>query len=726
MDIYNFLNTSNEIISSSNYKNNIEIEELKQKPVNKSNKQNNKDIINDYNSFTKKNNNIQLTKSGGFIKFELFENFNGEMNTELHGNIKKIMNKLTLKYKTITEKIEQVKRYKIDLTKNRLIVPRFITYELLQDNKKYGIKNNCGIDNLINEGNEPDIKFEWAGKLTNNQNVIINHIMTNIYNKDRYNNGSAGCILNLEAGQGKSYVAANLISKIQKKTAIILHSSSILGQWKTLLSNLFKNKIGSYYSKEKSDGDIVLLIINSALSDNFIFKDNNGNEKELSALEFHKQFGFVIYDECHEYCNKWAGRIFSIAQSKYVLGLSATPDEHLKGYDKIIKWELGPILVANQLNGFSIQDTKFKANMNRIMYYGPPDYTKIIKNESLDVVSASSTITMLSYDPYRIRIILDCIKKCLNKNLYTFVFADRKGYLEVIRRALIEELTTERNNNKDNNNENSNNSNNNVNSNNNENNSNNNESNNNSSDNNNINNSIEFLYDDNDYQRIVGGANEQVFKNAETKSRVIFTTYQYMGTGKSIIKMNGLIMITPRKSKLKQYYNRIFRLGSDASIIREIYMIVDMKTLFARHWTYHKKYCNEMEYNINEEKIQYSKIKPVKMKPEWSTLLKSNGKLKDDDIDEDEFINTKNINISISMTELENKKNNINKSIINDKNNVNSLNKIDSVINADNRIDSVINAGNKIDNINSEINNEKIDFDEFYNNIVNQYNNETV
>jgi superfamily II DNA or RNA helicase len=701
MDVYNFLNISNEIISSSNYKNNIETEELKQKHTNKINnqnnkdiindynsftKKNNKDIINDYNSFTKKNNNIQLTKSGGFIKFELFENFNGEMNTELHSNIKKIINKLTLKYKTITEKIEQVKRYKIDLVKNRLIVPRFITYELLQHNKKYGIKNNCGIDNLINEGNEPEIKFEWAGKLTNNQNVIINHIMNNIYNQERYNNGSAGCILNLEAGQGKSYVAANLISKIQKKTAIILHSSSILGQWKSLLSNLFKNKIGAYYSKEKTDGDIVLLIINSALSDNFIFKDNNGNEKELSALEFHKQFGFVIYDECHEYCNKWAGRIFNIAQSKYVLGLSATPDEHLKGYDKIIKWELGPILIANQLNGFSIQDTKFKANINRIMYYGPPDYTKIIKNESLDVVSASSTITMLSYDPYRIRIILDCIKSCLNKNLYTFVFADRKGYLEVIRRALIEELTIEHINNKDNKDNSANNNTiNNV-------------------DNNTINNvdnnnSIEFLYDDNDYQRIVGGANEQVFKNAETKSRVIFTTYQYMGTGKSIIKMNGLIMITPRKSKLKQYYNRIFRLGSDASIIREIYMIVDMKTLFARHWTYHKKYCNEMEYIINEEKIQYSKIKPVKMKPEWSILLRSNGKLKDDEIDDDEFINTKNINISISITELENKKNNniINKSIINNENNVNSI-----------------------------INNEKIDFDEFYNNIVKQYNNEVI
>jgi len=650
-------------------------------------KENNKCIS--YDNYKQLNQNILLTKSGGFIKFELFDDYtdNEEINSNLHKYIKKIMNKFTLSYKNIMGNMEYIKRYSIDLNKKRLIIPRFAIYNILSDYKKYGLKNNCGIHNMITEGNEPELKFTWNGNLTSNQKIIIDYMNKYIYNENRYNNGSSGCILNLEAGQGKSYIAANLISKIQKKTAIILHSSSILGQWKTLLNKLFTNKIGSYYSKEKTDGDIVLLIINSALNEKFTYKDMNNNEKELSSLDYFKQFGFIIYDECHEYCNKWAGRVFKVAQSKYVLGLSATPDENLKGFDKLIQWELGPILVANQIAGFSIQDTRFQANMNRIMYYGPPDYTHIIKNEAIDVVSASSTITMLTYDPYRIKIIIDCIKKCLDKKLYTFVFADRKGYLEVIRKALIDSYKSNMSNNMSNNtmhtntmptntmptnnmpNTMSTNMPNTM--------STNNMSTNNMSTNtmatntmannmyNNLNNGIEnkinnkinnispeninekldILYDDNDYQRIVGGANENVFKNAEMNSKVIFTTYQYMGTGKSIIKMNGLIMITPRKTKLKQYYNRIFRLGSDANIKREIYMIVDMKTLFARHWTYHKKYCNEMEYNIKEEKIQYTNVQPIKMKPEWSDLLKSNGKINKnggDDNDNDNDDNNHN------------------------------------------------------------------------------------
>ena len=152
-------------------------------------------------------------------------------------------------------------------------MPRFFIYEILNNHKKYGLKINCGIDNLISDGNDPEMKFIWNGSLTVNQKVIINYMNEYIYNENRYINGSAGCILNLEAGQGKSYIAANLINKFQKKTAIILHSSSILGQWKNLLSGLFNNKIGAYYSKEKTDGDIVLMIINSALNDKFTFTD---------------------------------------------------------------------------------------------------------------------------------------------------------------------------------------------------------------------------------------------------------------------------------------------------------------------------------------------------------------------------------------------------------------------------------------------------------------------
>ena len=81
--------------------------------------------------------------------------------------------------------------------------------------------------------------------------------------------------------------------------------------------------------------------------------------------------------------------------------------------------------------------------------------------------------------------------------------------------------------------------------------------------------------------------------------RIILTTYQYMGTGKSIPKMDAIIYATPRKSKSRQFTNRIFRLGSNYDIERQIYDIVDWRTIVKNQWYKRKKYYNEKEYAID-------------------------------------------------------------------------------------------------------------------------------
>ncbi|MGV8131516.1 MAG: DEAD/DEAH box helicase family protein, partial [Candidatus Pacearchaeota archaeon] len=290
---------------------------------------------------------LYLTKTGLFIKYSDLAS-----STEIAiKKVRKIDNRFSVKYKLITGHIKTVKAITVNHDKQRIIIPRFSVYEIAD------FLPNHYVENQIPEG--LDVNFKWIGKLNSNQEIITNYIMSHDYSDERVESGSAGLILNLEAGQGKSYVAANLITRVKKKTAVIMHSTSLLAQWAKVLEACIESpRIGYYYGEKKTAGDIVLMIIDSASHDEMTIKEKivdgkivTCNEK-VSCIEFYKSFGFIIYDECHLYANKQGVTTFKRAQATYMLGLSATPDENVHGLDKLVNWSLGPILTAKNIKGY--------------------------------------------------------------------------------------------------------------------------------------------------------------------------------------------------------------------------------------------------------------------------------------------------------------------------------------------------------------------------------------
>ena len=492
---------------------------------------------------------IHITKSGAFIKFEYL----GEDYLKI---AKRIENYFTLRAKTIMGVMKCLNCSKMDKANKRIIIPRFGVYEIL--NNKHHLNNFTTISN-ISPGETPNCAFEWRGALTDNQILIYNEIIENYYSDERCAIGSAGVIVNLEAGQGKSYLAAYLISVLQKKTAIILHSTALLEQWVKVLQTALGPaiSIGYYYTKKKVLGDIMIFIVDSAANDQFIIAGET-----IAALDLYNRFGFVILDECHMYSNKTALKALKSAQAPYMLGLSATPDEHVDGYDKAVWWAIGPVLDASKLSGYIATSDDFTAEVHRIMYYGSNEYTKLIVNKATDMTSTSETINMICKDKIRNSIIIDCICEGLDLGLCMFVFADRRQYLADLQKELVttKQITGE------------------------------------------------IIDSDADFVRIVGGAKYGELENAELKSKVIFTTYQYMGTGKSVVKMNGLVLATPRKTKMKQYINRIFRLGSDMSIKRHIWDICDMRLKMSNQWRIRLIHYNSKKYTITQKKIKYTDV----------------------------------------------------------------------------------------------------------------------
>jgi superfamily II DNA or RNA helicase len=490
---------------------------------------------------------IALTKSGAFINFSQLADTT---------YIRKIENYFTIKTMLITGGFKQVKCCKVDKKKQRIIVPRFGIYELI-NNPKFGL-SKYNVKSYIKDGLAPSISFKWVKDFfNNNQKIISEYIMKNIYTASRVANGSAGVILNLEAGQGKSYIAAYLMSQIKKKTVIILHSTSLLDQWVTVLNDALPGiKIGMYYHKKKIEGDVMLMIVKSALSNEFTF-----GEKKINCIDYYNQFGFIIFDECHEYANKFGSKIFDRAQTPYMLGLSATPDERTTGFDRISWWGIGPVMVAKNLPEYQETIKDFSADVYRISYSGPAEYTKLLRNEYTDMFNVAGTVNMICQDEHRNALVIDCIKKCLEQKRSTFVFADRREYLETLKNLLKANAING-----------------------------------------------EIVTSNEEYMRIVGGTKLQDLSKAEKAASVIFSTYQYIGTGKSIPRMTALVLATPRKTKMKQYVGRIFRLGYKPEMRRIIYDIVDMKIPLKNQWSSRKKHYDEHKYDITTKSVKYTDL----------------------------------------------------------------------------------------------------------------------
>ena len=494
----------------------------------------------------------------------------------------KLISMFTIRIKTIMGYIKKVNAYSKNDKNTKITFPRFGVMNYFKNN----FKNYIIIKKLCN-GERPLVDFKWEDCYKENQIIIKDYIMNNIYNEENRKLGNCGLILNLEAGQGKSYLAAGLIEKLQKKTLIICHNKSILNQWVELLTKAYpNNKIGTYYGEKKIDGDIIVGIINSLLLDDIYFdevkqgKNVIKEKKIIKNRDFFDMFGYVILDEIHEYSGGKRKNIYKLIQSKYMLGLSATPDENSYGMDSINTWNCGDILIADKLDGYSTENINFKGDVIKIEYKGNTQYTDLILNEKLGVISCSSMISQLCEDPYRLFLITKTIFELLNNKQYIFVFTDRREYLNKIKLMLEKQ---------------------------------------------NI--SSLFLLNKKDeiyITNLMGGSKASDVEFAKSQSKIILTTYQFMGTGVSIPKMDAIVLATPRKSKSKQYINRIFRLGSNYDITRKIVDVVDVMTPMKSQYYKRKKHYDEKNYPITKIKSNWEDLeKEMKEKELFNTFMET-------------------------------------------------------------------------------------------------------
>ncbi len=386
---------------------------------------------------------------------------------------------------------------------------------------------------------------EYVGRSTPNQKVVVDHITQHF--RDNKGDGYCGFTLKMMPGSGKTFAAMDLISRIKRKTLIVVPNSYLLTQWVNLLKQYYPTaNIGEMYGKRKTDGDIIVGIINTIADlESFVVSHKIPNpevgkgkpkfikQKDTVMLDdLFKQIGLTIFDESQMYVSKEFRKAFKRVHSRFTIGLSATPDIREDKLDRIhVAW-LGPVLDAEQLPGYSVAQDKFQSVANMIHYHGKDENTQFTVRED-GLMEYHSIIESIVNDPYRNELLIKEIMKLARRGKHVFVFSDRRTHLEGLFDA-IQHMTIEE--------------------------------------------AVQLDLPEADRKIVLyGGSTEETIQKANNLSKIILTTYQYSSTGVSIQKMDALVLCTPRRSNMKQIINRVFRQGSDQSIVRDIIDIVDAK-----------------------------------------------------------------------------------------------------------------------------------------------------
>ncbi len=197
-----------------------------------------------------------------------------------------------------------------------LWIPRGYLRQLILLCRKYDIRHRLDDQRR----SLAPVDFVFNGKLRPFQRDAVDRMLTRDFGT-----------LSSATGSGKTIMALYMIAKRRQPTLIIVHTKDLANQWMMRIESFLgiaANDIGFIGSGQKSIGSAITIALVQSL-----YK---------CVEEVAESFGFLIVDECH----RCPSRIFTEAvtgfDSRYMLGLSATPWRRDK-LSKLIFWHLGDV-----------------------------------------------------------------------------------------------------------------------------------------------------------------------------------------------------------------------------------------------------------------------------------------------------------------------------------------------------------------------------------------------
>jgi len=140
-------------------------------------------------------------------------------------------------------------------------------------------------------------------------------------------------IISLQTGGGKTVCALYIAAQLRLPTLVLVHNTFLRDQWLERIGAFLPSaRVGTVQGDtlDIQNKDIIVAMLQSI------------SLKEYPHQTF-KSIGLVIVDECHHIASEAFSQSIPKITSKYMLGLSATPERKDK-LMHVINWFLGPLL----------------------------------------------------------------------------------------------------------------------------------------------------------------------------------------------------------------------------------------------------------------------------------------------------------------------------------------------------------------------------------------------
>ena len=250
------------------------------------------------------------------------------------------------------------------------------------------------------------IDFHFDGRLKPFQQKAINTMMSKDFGT-----------LSAPTGSGKTVMALYIMARRKQPCLIIVHTKDLAYQWMQRIEKFLgipKDLVGFIGGGKIKMGDKMTVALVQTL-----YK---------CAEEVSKEIGFLVVDECHRCPSRTFTEAVVAFDSKYMLGLSATPFRR-DNLSRLIFWHLG--------------DVHYRIDQERLVRTGDVLAAEIIVRETkfkpyYDPVNEfSKMMSELTLDDERNRLIAsDIAKEAEHNNGVCLVLSDRKKHCETLQSIL--------------------------------------------------------------------------------------------------------------------------------------------------------------------------------------------------------------------------------------------------------------------------------------------------
>jgi len=395
------------------------------------------------------------------------------------------------------------------------------------------------LDKLKNDASTK-INLKFKGSLRPYQQKIVD-----VYVKSAKSIG--GGIISIGCGRGKTVIALYIAALLGLKTLVVVHKEFLATQWEErILGNEADGIVG--FLPGAKVGRIQGKVLDIYKKDIVIAMVQSLSQKQYSESTF-KDFGLVIFDECHHLSAEVFSRALIKTGSRHTLGLSATPTRK-DGLTHVFKCFLGDIVYREDVN----IDTSVL--VKEIHYFNDdPAYCNELTNKVGDL-NRPKIINNICACTKRNRVILDEIKDLIMEDRQILLLSDRRDHLSYLKEE------------------------------------------------------IEANIEDTTCGLYVGGMKQDHLKDSEACD-IILGTFAMVSEGFDCPKLDTIVLSSP-KSDVIQSVGRILRKKpEDRTKQHMVIDIIDCFANFGNAWKHRSKYYKKQKFQIDQYTYDDNSVRTI-------------------------------------------------------------------------------------------------------------------